>query len=197
MNYGLLQPVYSLNLLNDTYSDSPEYYHDYRVVEVAETKEVIEGLRLIFIELPKFTAKSYSDRKMQVLWLRYLTEIDESTRQVPEELMSSSEISKAVSQLEESAFSQEQLMGYDRFWDMVSTQKMYISDALKKGQSEGLTEGRLKGRAEGLAEGLAEGRRNTIRESILRMREKGFPENEIAEVLGLSQNELASLHSIH
>ena len=184
MNYGLLQPVYSLNLLNDTYSDSPEYYHDYRVVEVAETKEVIEGLRLIFIELPKFTAKSYSDRKMQVLWLRYLTEIDESTRQVPEELMSSSEISKAVSQLEESAFSQEQLMGYDRFWDMVSTQKMYISDALKKGQSEGL------------AEGLAQGRRNTIRESILRMREKGFPENEIAEILGLSQNELASLHSI-
>ena len=185
MNYGLLQPVYSLNLLNDTYSDSPEYYHDYRVVEVAETKEVIEGLRLIFIELPKFTAKSYSDRKMQVLWLRYLTEIDESTRQVPEELMSSSEISKAVSQLEESAFSQEQLMGYDRFWDMVSTQKMYISDALKKGQSEGL------------AEGLAQGRRNTIRESILRMREKGFPENEIAEILGLNQNELASLHSIH
>ena len=34
-------------------------------------------------ELPKFTPHTYNDRRMQVLWLRYLTEIDEQTRQVP------------------------------------------------------------------------------------------------------------------
>ena len=28
--YELLQPVYSLNLVNDTFSESPDYYHDYR-----------------------------------------------------------------------------------------------------------------------------------------------------------------------
>ena len=79
-HYELLQPVYSLNLLNDTFSDSEEYYHDYQIVEMEETNEVIEGLRFIFIELPKFKPKSYGDKKMQVLWLRYLTEIDEDTR---------------------------------------------------------------------------------------------------------------------
>ena len=44
-DYDLLQPVYSLNLVNDTFSEGEGYYHDYRIVEDAETKEVIEGLR--------------------------------------------------------------------------------------------------------------------------------------------------------
>ena len=78
-DYDLLHPVYSLNMVNDIYSDSEDYYHDYRIVEIAETNEVIEGLRFIFIELPKFTPKNYGDKKMQVLWLRYLTEINSRT----------------------------------------------------------------------------------------------------------------------
>lgn len=161
-DYDLLHPVYSLNLVNDTFSDSLDYYHDFRIVEVAETKEVIEGLRFIFIELPKFTPKNYGDKKMQVLWLRYLTEINEKTREVPEELLENPEINKAVTQLEESAFSEAQLLGYDRFWDMVSTAKMQISssrrEAMEKGRAEGLEKGLAKGRAEGLEKGLAEGR---------------------------------------
>ena len=93
-DYEILQPVYSLNLVNDTFSESEEFYHDFQIVESAETKEVIEGLRFIFIELPKFTPHSYSDKKMQVLWLRYLTEINEKTREVPQELMNNPEICK-------------------------------------------------------------------------------------------------------
>ena len=99
-HYELLQPVYSLNLVNDVFCDGDEYYHDYRIVEVAETKEVIEGLRFIFIELPKFTPKSYGDKRMQVLWLRYLTEIDEDTREVPKELLDNPEIGKALEEVE-------------------------------------------------------------------------------------------------
>ena len=105
-DYELLQPVYSLNLVNDTFSDSKGYYHDFRIVEETETREVIEGLRFIFIELPKFTPDNYQGKKMQVLWLRYLTEINEKTREAPEELMENPEIKKAVTQLEESALQQ-------------------------------------------------------------------------------------------
>ena len=131
-DYEFLQPVYSLNLVNDTFSESEGYYHDFKIVEEAETKEVIEGLRFVFIELPKFTPKTYNDKRMQVLWLRYLTEIDEKTREVPEELLENPEIHKAVTQLEESAFSEAQLLGYDRFWDMVSTAKMQISSSRRE-----------------------------------------------------------------
>ena len=36
-DYELLQPVYSLNIVNDTFSDSEGYYHDFKIVEDAET----------------------------------------------------------------------------------------------------------------------------------------------------------------
>ena len=34
----------------------------------------------MFVELPKFKAKSFAEKKMQALWLRFLTEIDEHTK---------------------------------------------------------------------------------------------------------------------
>lgn len=180
-DYDLLQPVYSLNLVNDTYSESPNYYHDYQIVEVAETKEVIEGLRFVFIELPKFTPKNYGDKKMQVLWLRYLTEIDEKTREVSEELLENPEINKAITQLEESAFSEAQLLGYDRFWDMVSTAKMQISSSNREAREKALKEGREKGREE---ERLKNARG---------MKAAGISTETIAQITGLAPDDIATL----
>ena len=100
--YELLQPVYSLNLVNDIFlPDIPDAYHDYKIVQVEHTDKVIEGLRFIFVELPKFKPTNFKGKKMAVLWLRYLTEIDEQTRQAPQELLDNPEISKAVTQIED------------------------------------------------------------------------------------------------
>lgn len=177
-DYELLQPVYSLNLVNDTFSEGEEYYHDFQIVEEAETKEVIEGLRFIFIELPKFTPHSYGDKKMQVLWLRYLTEINEKTREVPQELMENPEINKAVTQLEESAFSEAQLLGYDKFWDIISAAKMHISSATREGMEKGFKQGHEKGMKLGLEQGLEQGREEGIKagreEGIKEGREEGI-----------------------
>ena len=188
-DYELLQPVYSLNLVNDTFSDSEYYYHDYRIVEIAETKEVIEGLRFIFVELPKFTPRNYGDKKMQVLWLRYLTEIGEDTRKVPDELLANPEINKAVTQLEESAFDEDQLLGYEKFWDVVSTQKMQLSSTLRDGLERGLKEGRK----EGLKEGLKEGREQARYEMAVKMKSEGIAVETVSRVTGLSVDEISAL----
>lgn len=136
--YDLLQPVYSLNLVNDVFEpDLEEYYHYYRMVHVEHSERIINGLQLVFVELPKFTPHTYSEKKMEVLWLRYLTEIDEKTTEVPEELLESPEIKKAVTVLEESAFTPEQLLGYEKFWDIISVEKTLISSAERKGKAEG------------------------------------------------------------
>ncbi len=188
-DYELLQPVYSLNLVNDTFSDSENYYHDYRIVEIAETKEVIEGLRFIFIELPKFTPRNYGDKKMQVLWLRYLTEIGEDTRKVPDELLANPEISKAVTQLEESAFDEDQLLGYEKFWDVVSTQKMQLSSTLRDGLERGLKEGLERG----LKEGRKEGRDRALYETAVKMKLEGIAIETISRITGLSVDDVAAL----
>lgn len=216
-NFELLQPVYSLNLVNDTFSDSKDYYHDYRIVAVAETEEVIEGLRFIFVELPKFTPKSYSDKKMQVLWLRYLTEIDEKTKEAPEELLETPEINKALSELEESAFSENELLVYDRFWDIVRTSRMFIDGAARdgerrgfaKGMKEGMKEGMEEGMKEGMKQGMEQGRKEGKKEGIEqgvkqgiekgfkimagRLKSEGLAVDAIAKLTGLSQEEIKAL----
>ena len=142
--YDLLQPVYSLNLVNDVFEpDLEEYYHYYRMDHVEHSERVINGLQLVFVELPKFTPHTYSEKKMEVLWLRYLTEIDEKTTKVPEELLENPEIKKAVTVLEESAFTPEQLLGYEKFWDIISVEKTLISSAERKGLEKGKAEGRI------------------------------------------------------
>ncbi len=190
-DYKLLHPVYSLNLVNDTFSDSENYYHDYQIVERADTKEVIDGLRFIFIELPKFTPKNYSDKKMEVLWLRYLTEINEHTSEVSDDLRENPEINKAVTQLEESGFSELQLLGYEKFWDIISTQKMQLSsmheDGLKKGMKEGLEKGLEKGMKEGIKEGMRRGIEKGIERGIEEGKEKGILEEKYNTVKRLKQ----------
>lgn len=174
-DYELLQPVYSLNLVNDIFEPELEgYYHNYRIVHVEHSDRIIEGLHFVFVELPKFTPQTYKEKKMHVLWLRYLTEIDEKTREVPQELLDNPDIKKAVAQLEESAFTDAQLRGYEKFWDTVSVEKTLINSAERKG------------RAEGHAEGRAEGIKQTAR----RMKAKGYPLADISDVTGLTIAEI-------
>ena len=47
------------------------YYHHYQLVHQEKSDEVINGLQLVFIELPKFQPQTFSEIKMQVLWLRF------------------------------------------------------------------------------------------------------------------------------
>ena len=147
--YELLQPVYSLNLVNEVFEPELEgYYHHYSLVHVEHSDKVIDGLQLLFVELPKFNPHTIAEKKMQVLWLRYLTEINEQTREVPSELANVPEISKALTVLEESAFTEAEIAGYDKFWDGVSVEKTLYNSGLRKGLAEGKAEGKEEGKTE-------------------------------------------------
>ena len=49
--YSELQPVYSLNLVNDIFAhDTPDFIHNYRIVHDKDSSKVIKGLHFTFIE---------------------------------------------------------------------------------------------------------------------------------------------------
>jgi len=159
MNYASLQPVYALNFVNAKFLDDVEdYYHYYHLVHDKYTDKVIDGLHLIFVELPKFKPTTFSERKMQVLWLRFLTEINENTREVPAELLENAEVNEALEIVERAAFSDEEMRTYDKFWDRVSVQRTYEEEFKQKvvAEAEAKTE-EIKKQAEEIkkqAEGI-------------------------------------------
>lgn len=192
--YELLEPVYSLNLVNEVFEkDIPEYYHYYRMVHEMYSERVIDGLHLVFVELPKFKPHTMTEKKMHVLWLRYLTEIEEKTREVPKELLDNREIRKALTIVEESAYSPEQLMGYEKFWDIISTEKTFISSALRKGLAEGIEKGLAEGRAEGIEKGRAEGEQSKALDIARNLKTIGICNADIMKATGLTEEEINNL----
>ncbi len=174
-DYSLLQPVYALNLINDVGFDAgpDEFYHDYAIVNVAHSDRIIEGLRLVFVELPKFKPHTIKERKMAVLWLRFLTEIDKSTMEAPAELLENPETAQALQILEKSAYTEAQLYAYENYWDAVYNER----GAIRGGYN--------KGRAEGRAE-----ERKAIAQNLKSL---GLPPADIVKATGLTADEVAAL----
>ena len=179
--FDSLTPVYSLNLVNDEYlRGDPEFYHHYRIVNIQNSEDRIDGLEFIFIELPKFRPETITEKRMAVLWLRFLTEFDNENPEIinaPE----TDEIRKAIEILEESGYSRRELDVYDKYWDAVRVEKAIKSDSENKGRKEGKKEGK--------AEGIEE----TIGKVVIKMNDKGYSFEEISEVTGLSLENIRNL----
>ena len=197
--YHLIEPVYSLNIVNDIFhKDIPEYYHYYRMVHEKHSNKVIDGLHLVFVELPKFTPTTITEKKMQVLWLRYLTEIEERTKEVPQELLENPEINKALTIVEESAYSDAQMLAYDKFWDIIRTERTFYNSAHREGFKEGrdagieagLKEGMEKGMEKGMKKGMEKGMEKEKVETINRLKANGFDIATIAIATGMSEYDI-------
>lgn len=158
MNYASLQPVYALNFVNAKFLDDVEdYYHYYHLVHDKYTDKVIDGLHLIFVELPKFKPTTFSERRMQVLWLRFLTEINENTKEVPAELLENAEVNEALEIVERAAFSDDEMRTYEKFWDRVSVQRTYEEEFKQKVVAEAKAKAEeMINQAEAKAEAKAE-----------------------------------------
>lgn len=181
--YELLQPVYSLNLVNETFmNDYPdEFIHNYNIVHELHSDKIIEGLHLTFVELPKFKPQTIAERKMAVLWLRFLTEINEETTVVPDELLQNPETSKALKEVEESAYTEHEMDAYEDFWDKLSAERLLLVDSNSISRKEGRKEGREEGRKE---------ERKDMAKKMLAM---GMEKTTITKLTGLSDNELTML----
>lgn len=128
---------------------------------------------------------------MQVLWLRYLTEMG-GVNKVPQEFLDNPEVKKAVDILEESSYTPAQLEGYDKFWDIVRTERTYYNSARRHGYAEGKEDGYKKGREEGRQEGAIEEKKKSAKA----MSALGMPIDVIIKVTGLSEAELRQILSV-
>ena len=131
-DYSLLNPVYSLAILNENFDHKTDrFYHHYSIVNRENIDEVMEGLEFVLIELNKFKPETWSERRMAVLWLRFLKEVGEKMFVLPEELKKNELINKAAELCEQGAFTPEELDIYEAYWDRVSTEKSVRNEVLR------------------------------------------------------------------
>ena len=189
-DYELLQPVYALNFINENFmNDVDEYYHYYHLVHDKYTDKVIDGLHLIFVELKKFKPQTYAEKKMQVLWLRFLTEINDETREVPAELLENAEVSEALEIVERAAFDDAEMRAYDKFWDNVSVQKTL--DNARKREINAVKREAEKAKAEA-EEAKAKLKQKDI-DTARRMKVDGMAADLIAKYTDLTAEEIEGL----
>jgi flagellar biosynthesis/type III secretory pathway protein FliH len=217
--------VYVLSFVNEIYDRTPEtggeYYHRYALMHEGHPGSRIEGIELIFVELPKFKPQRRAEKKFEQLWLLLLTAINEKTQEPPKELLATKETKKALDCLERAAFTSGQLRTYDGYWDAIRLEREHSSDkfneglakgkaaglaeglakgkaegeavGLAKGEAVGLARGLAKGKAEGEAEGLAKGKADANLVHARKMKAKGFSPEDIAEITGIPLAQLRRL----
>jgi predicted transposase/invertase (TIGR01784 family) len=177
-DFELLQPVYALNFVNDTFDKSPEmaneYYHYYKIVNVNNTERQIKGLEFLFLELPKFAPQNRAEKKLHELWMRFLTEINEHTLNAPNELLNNELTCEAIGYMERAAYTKEQLEAYDKWKIAAMTER----SALKDARNEGIIEGKIKGIIEGKIE------------TALKMLADGMSVEQICRYTGLSKEQI-------
>ena len=184
--YEDLQPVYSLNLVNDIFERNlEECIHNYHIVHDLHSDKVIEGLCFTFIELPKFQPHTMREKRMTVLWLRFLTEINDKTKDVPAELLENPEIEKALEEVRISAFTEAELRAYDKFWNIISSEKTLLSGSYNDGVKHGIEQG--------IEQGIVQGEKQKAMQIARRMLSLHLPMETIVAATGLSEDEMDGL----
>ena len=185
--YRQIQPVFSLNLINDSrfQPDTEEFYHDYAVINVEHPEKTIDGLRFVFVELPKFQPKSIAEKKMAVLWLRFLTEIGEDTKVAPKELLENEQTRKALEIIEKSAMSDAQIMAYEDFMMSIEDEQVIREGFYKEGMAKGM--------ADGMEKGLEKGKAEANLENARKMKSMGYATEDISKITGLTPEEIKTI----
>jgi predicted transposase/invertase (TIGR01784 family) len=189
-DYHALRPVFGISLIDGIFEKKTDkWYHHYHLAHANDPDKTIDEIQLLFIELPKFQAKTFTEKKLQALWLRVMAELGETTEHIPEEWLEVPEIKEAIHLAEESAYTSRELEHYDKYWDVVSVQKTLMFDAELKGEERGEKRGLVKGKKIGFDEGK-------ISEKIIvaqKLLSRGIPMSEIVGITELSLEKIKAL----
>lgn len=179
-NYDLEEPVYVLIFTEYDFMPDCQHgvYNHYPVVNVGSRYKFVNGLQLVLFDLTKFSPQVIFRNEMAVLWLRFLTEINENMHVAPKELLGDKDISRALKMMEEDTYTESELYAYDDFWDAVRIQKSLMYYGSKEYYRR---------------EGYIQGRKDGIVEVGKRLKSFGMPLDQIKEITKLSDDDLQQL----
>lgn len=182
-----LNSVYTVGLLNFNFAegldDARRWHHEVKLMEV-DTKEVFyDKLTYVYVEIPKFNKTEDELETMYDKWMYVLKNLS-SLMNRPAALQERV-FTRLFEQAEISKFNSDELRMYE---DSVNAFRDIVN-AIRSAEKKKFAEGRAKGLAEGRAEGRAEG----LAEIARAMLAKGMAKDLIAELTGMSVDDINRL----
>jgi predicted transposase/invertase (TIGR01784 family) len=190
-DYTLLNPVIALTITDfEMFQDLDAVISRFVLKEKqCLTDYAIEGLELVFVELPKFQQALNQVTGLTDQWIYFLQNARQ-LQSVPASMKQVSAIQQAFTVANQANLSPEEL-------EDLENREMFIHDqrnAIVKGTKQGLEQGRQEGRQEGRKEGLQEGRQEVKLEIAQRLL-ASFDDETIAQMTDLTAAQVQQLRT--
>jgi len=182
-----LENVYTVGILNFEFPDNEypadSYRHEIKLKDVEDNHVFYDKLTFVYLEMPKFRKTEDELVTMFDKWmyvLQNLARLMERPKALQDRVFK-----KLFRQAEIAQYGEAERRQYEfslkEYWDYTST----LDTAYTKGER--------KGREEGRAEGIEEGMEKAKRENARRMKAKGYATEDIADITGLTFEQINSL----
>ena len=174
-----LEDVYTIGVLNFKFPNgeypADSYRHEIKLKDVEDNHIFYDKLTFVYLEMPKFNKTEDELVTMFDKWmfvLRNLGRLLDRPKALQDRIFQ-----KVFEQAEIARYSREERREYEasikNYWDYYSAMKTATDKAIAKGRAEGRAEER--------------------RANALKMKAKGYAVEDIAEITGLTAEEIAAL----
>lgn len=200
--YGALEKVIGIHILNFTsILDSEKYHNAFHITEKETGLHCFKELELHTIELNKFKKtldEEFGDIGSKIqsaldLWSTFLLRWDViNTTQLIHSL-ENAPVKKAIHVLNVMNFSEEERELYEGQLKWLRIETNTLKKYEEKGREKGIQEGMEKGMKKGLEKGLEEGAKTKAIKIARTLLEQNFTLSQIAQITGLSEEEVIAL----
>lgn len=193
-DYDLLQPVFALCLVDHVIEhDTDRWKHKYIIINEDDPGRRIKEMEMHFIELSKCRERgNFNYENVLDRWVKYLIDPEFIKSLKMNAQYNYPNLKKAVDLLDESNYTEGQLVAYDRYLDSIRTWNSSMKLSYEEGIDEGRALGREEGRVEGKEEGVKEGAQ--ILALALKALKAGNSPDEVAEAYGFDLSFIQALY---
>ena len=176
VDYPMLNQVVFLGILNFSFFEGSDAITRHRFINMQTNNHDIKEIELNFVELPKFNLSENELESTVDKWLYFLKNT-ESLTVVPDSIGREPSIAAALQVVDQVNWTKEELWVYD-YWSMEEGKRLdVLQTAVKAAQAEGMAKGEAQGKLE----------------VALSMHAKQMPLSLIAELTGLTEDEIGRL----
>ena len=185
--------IYIIALLNFRREDiSDDFRTDVALMDMRRKTLFSDRMRLIYLQLPLFTKKAKECETLFEKMIYVLKNMDALQRHP--ELFNGPVFTWLAQISDEASLSKEERIKYDAalkaYRDTYAVMEGQYEEGMKKGMEKGMEKGRKEGMEKGRKEGMEKGRKEEKLKIARKLHAKGMSKDEIAEMTGLSMNEV-------